>query len=164
MNAFNKIVDAAVAAGWGHEPCGSRPAGGGWAQNPAALSIGGSCYSTLLRHPVRIGLCSTEIYYHDGRVWWGDSTVARDDQVTVAGIVVDKQHRRQGHGKAAVRSLQSIAGLVGVSLLLEATPLGGEHKAARLTQRRLVQWYKSLGFVPAYPGEGDAILIWRPSS
>lgn len=158
--SFINFIDAAKDAGWQYEPCGLHPAEGGWRPNPAALDVGGARYPTLVRGCVRAGFTTTELYYHDGRVWWGDPTVQRDDQVTLAGLVVDEEVRRQGIGTEAVRDLKSIAGGLGISIMLEARPMG-DYRAKRLTSKALVRWYKSLGFVPAYPGEGETILVWR---
>lgn len=30
-----------------------------------------------------------------------------------------------------------------------------------MERRRLIRWYKTLGFLPAWPEEGDTILEWR---
>lgn len=130
--------------------------------NPEALEIAGTRYATLVSADglVKVGLVGTRLYHHDGRVWWGDPCFdVEPDRVTIAGIVVDPAHRRQGLGTAAVRSILAVADQGGFRLLLEAQPIG-----KGISRRKLVQWYKGLGFEPAYPGEGETILCHRPKT
>lgn len=152
------FIEAAKKAGWLYEPPGGpRP-------NPNALSIGGTTYSTLVSDGVRVAVGGLLLYFHDGRVWRGcPAADFSPTRVVVEALVVDPDRRRQGLATATVRRLQELAGGLGLELMLEATPIGlFKAKGQReVTARRLVRWYKSLGFADAYPGEGDRILVWR---
>lgn len=156
-------VDADL--GWAFFPASERLADGFLATPLAALKIGGVPYATLTRGHVSVALSGTGLHYHDGRVWIGDPTFdVRPDRVVISGIVVNGPHRRSGIATQAMRDLCSVADSIGFELMLEATPIDGfKHKGQRsITRRRLVRWYTSLGFEPAYPSEGDTILVRHP--
>lgn len=158
-----KFFDAAKSRGWHHEPSGARSETGGWTSNPDALTIGGCTYPTLLRGPVAAAWSNTDLYYHNGRAWRGDPHDQPDDRIVLEGIVVSGESRRHGLATAAVRDLQSIAASLGKAIVLEAISLPAfKAKGHRtVTTRRLIKWYKSLGFVPRWPSEGETILVWR---
>lgn len=158
-----KFIEAGQAAGWHYQPCGTRSPSRAWQANPDALTIGGCTYPTLLRGPVATAWSNTDLYYHNGRVWKGDPHDQPDDRITLEGIVVSGESRRKGLATAAVRDLQSIAASLGKSIVLEATPITAFKAKGKRTieTRRLIKWYKSLGFEPRWPGEGDRILVWR---
>jgi GNAT superfamily N-acetyltransferase len=148
------LVRDAQAAGWRHEPPGRH------GTNPNALPFNGA---TLVGDGVRVCVGSLLLYYHDGRVWRGcPVTDASETRVVVEAIVVDPDRRRHGVATLAVRALQELAAGLGLELWLEATPIEAfKAKGLRtITTRQLVLWYKGLGFVDAYPGEGDRILKW----
>lgn len=154
MTPVSDFAALAVDAGWQF-----HTASIGHDENDSALSIAGTRFATLVSRDglTRVALRGELIYYHNGRVW-----IAMDYQpkrVTVAGVVVDAASRRRGVGTAAVRSLVEIATAGGFTLLLEAEPIQDpQHREKRLTRRRLIDWYKRLGFVAAYPSEGFQIL------
>jgi len=158
-----KFIDAAKAGGWHHESSGARSETGGWMPNPNALTFGGGYYPTLVRGAVRVALENIDLYYHDHREWRGDPHVQPDDRVTIAAIVVDGESRRKGLATAAMRDLQSVATSLGMGFNLHACPMPAfKAKGKRtVTTGRLIRWYKSLGFLPAWPGESDTILVWR---
>jgi hypothetical protein len=64
---------------------------------------------------------------------------------------------------AAMKELQSIAASLGMEINLEVAPMGAFKAKGKRTieTRSLIRWYKSLGFRPAWPGEGETILVWR---
>ena len=154
MTPVSDFAALAVDAGWQF-----HTASIGHDENPAALSIAGTRFATLVSPDglTRVALRGELIYYHNNRVW-----IAMDYQpkrVTVAGVVVDAASRRRGVATAAVRALVEIATGAGFTLLLEAEPIQDKsHKEKRLTRRRLVEWYMRLGFLPAYPKQGTHIL------
>lgn len=148
------LINAAKAAGWGYEP----------PRSPAALTLGGTTHSTLSSRGVQVAVGSLLLYYHDGRVWRGCPVAdASETRVVIEAIVVSPGHRRLGVATRAIRALQELAAGLGLELWLEATPIEAfKAKGQRtITTKKLVRWYKSLGFVDAYPGEGDRILKWR---
>ena len=158
-----KFIEAAKSHGWHHEPSGARSETGGWTPNPAAITWGRGHYPTLVRGAVRVAIENIDLYYHDGRAWRGDPHVQPDDRVTLAAIIVDGESRRQGLATEAMKDLQAIAASLGMEINLEVAPMGAfkakGHRTA--TTGRLIKWYKSLGFQPAWPGEGETILVWR---
>lgn len=158
-----KFIEAGQAAGWHYQPCGQHRPGSGWQANPDALTIGGCTFPTLLRGPVATAWSNFDLYYHNGKVWKGDPSDQPDDRITLEGIVVSGESRRQGLATAAVRDLQSIAASLGKSIVLEALPIAAFKAKGKRTieTRSLIRWYKSLGFEPRWPGEGDRILVWR---
>jgi GNAT superfamily N-acetyltransferase len=158
-----KFIAAAESAGWHYQPCGTRSPSGEWQANPDALTIGGCTFPTLLRGPVATAWGNTDLYYHGGRVWKGDPSDQADDRIVLEGIVVSGESRRHGLATAAVRDLQSIAASLGKAIVLEAVSIAAfKVKGQRtISPRRLVQWYKSLGFESRWPREGDRILVWR---
>lgn len=121
-------------------------------------SENGPRYATLSRGPVSVGLSQTPLYYHKGRVCWGDPCFgAQPGVIVIATLVVDAGSRRMGLATAAMRSLLSIDGY---RIVLEATPTedGG------MSRQRLIRWYRSLGFSPAFPGKGEEILCHGQSA
>ncbi len=148
------LINAAKAAGWKYEPP---------QRNPNALTLGGTTHSTLIAPGVKVAVGSLLLYYHDGRVWRGcPVTDASETRVVIEAIVVGPDFRRHGIATRAIRALQELAAGLGLELWAEATPIEAfKAKGQRtITTRKLVRWYKSLGFVDAYPGEGDRILKW----
>lgn len=148
------VAEAAVRRGFHFEPPSVVDDDGRRSPNPN--SIDG--YPTLVRGPVRIALSNIGLYYHNGNVWWSDPCESHPSRVTVWQVVVDPEHRRQGLATEAMRSLQSLCRENGLWLQLEATPFGKR----KITRRRLIAWYNSLGFSPSYPTEGIEILEWKP--
>lgn len=152
------FVEAATAHGWVFEPStvGDKP-------NQNALPLGGCVYPTLRTHcgAVKVALDSIERYYHDGRVWLGCPTQARHDRIVIAAIVVAPEFRRKRFATETMKSLACIADEAGFDIEVEAAPMPAfKAKGQRTIQpRKLRDWYKSLGFVAKYPGEGDSILI-----
>jgi GNAT superfamily N-acetyltransferase len=149
------FVSAAVAAGWRHEPHGRHEA------NPNALPFNGA---TIAADGVKACVGSLSLYYHDGRVWRGCPVADQSDtRIVLEAIVVDPDRRRAGVATRTIRELQDIAKSLGLELWVEATPIG-RYKAKgqrEISRRRLIKWYKGLGFIEAYPGEGDSILKWH---
>lgn len=158
-----KFIDAAKSHGWHHEESGAISETGGWEPNPNAITWGCGHYPTLVRGAVRVAIENIDLYYHNGRAWRGDPTVQPDDRVTLAAIIVDGESRRQGLATAAMKDLQSIAASLGMEINLEVAPMGAFKAKGKRTigMRSLIRWYKSLGFQPAWPGEGETILIWK---
>lgn len=158
-----KFIEAAQSHGWHHEPSGARSETGGWTPNPAAITWGRGHYPTLVRGAVRVAIENIDLYYHNGRAWRGDPHVQPDDRVTLAAIIVDGESRRQGLATAAMKDLQAIAASLGMEINLEVAPMGAFKAKGKRTieTRSLIRWYKSLGFQPAWPGEGETILVWR---
>lgn len=153
------FIEAAEADGWLYEPPG-RAAD----PNPKALTVGGTTYSTLVGDGVRVAVGSLLLYYHGGRVWRGCPVAdASKTRVVIEAIVVDPARRRSGVGAETIKRLQGLAASLGLELWIEAVPIPQfKAKGQRtITGRRLVDWYKSLGFEPAYPGEGETILTWK---
>ena len=155
------FVEAAQARGWAYEPCGQRNVY--WEANPKALEVNGSTYPTL-QTPcgvVRIGLDSIPLYYHNGRVWRGCTLDVRHDLIVIAAIVVRPEGRRQGLATEAMRQLLAVADEAGFTIELEAAPIPAFRAKGKRTigARKLIAWYKSLGFSPKYPDEGNSILV-----
>ena len=139
----------------------------GWvfehASNDRAIEIAGCRYATLVSADglVKVGLSPTVLYYHDHRVWWGDSCFdVQPNRVTIAGIVVASEHRRRGLGTAAMESLLAVAREGRIRVILEATPIKGTGGRA-MPAARLRRWYASLGFEPLYTEEGGNILVFQ---
>ena len=151
------LIRAAEAAGWTYQ----APRGPGHDRNPNALTLGCTTYSTLVATGVQVALGNLLLYYHNGRPWRAD--VQPEGRVVIEAIVVKPEFRRHGIASKAIKGLQELAAGLDLELWLEATPIEAfKAKGQRtITTRRLVNWYKSLGFVEAYPGEGNTILKWR---
>jgi GNAT superfamily N-acetyltransferase len=158
------FAEAATAHGWVFEPATSpddklQP-------NPKAFEINGNVYPTLRTHcgAVKVGLDSIPKHYHNGRVWRGCFTQIRHDVIVIAAIVVAPQFRRKRFATETMRSLISVADEAGFTVELEAAPMPAFRATGQRTIgfRKLVSWYKSLGFSPKYPSEGESILIRKP--
>lgn len=156
------FVEAAKAHGWVYEPT-TTPGVPEWEPNPNAIEISGSVYPTLRTHcgAVKIGLDSIPKHYHNGRVWRGCFTQIRHDMVVIAAIVVAPEFRRKRFATESLKSIIAIADEAGFDLELEAAPIPSFKAKGQRTigLKKLVDWYKSLGFAAKYPGEGESILI-----
>jgi GNAT superfamily N-acetyltransferase len=158
------FVEAATAHGWVFEPSTSPEAHvDNWEPNTNAVDVCGSIYPTLRTHcgAVKVGLDSIPKHYHNGRVWRGCFTQIRHDVIVIAAIVVAPEFRRKRFATETMRSLISVADEAGFDVELEAAPMPAFKAKGQRTIgfRKLVSWYKSLGFVAKYPSEGDSILI-----
>jgi GNAT superfamily N-acetyltransferase len=159
------FVEAATAHGWTFEPCGGWDKG--WKPNPQAISVGGTVYPTLRDSSceVQVGLDSIERYYHEGKVWLGCPTDARHDLIVIAAIVVSPGSRRKRFATEAMKSLIYIADEAWFDIELEAAPISAfKAKGQRqISTRKLRDWYKSFGFKPKFPDQGESILVRKHS-
>lgn len=65
------------------------------------------------------------------------------DHVELCSLRVHRDHRKQGHARAAMSQFLQEADMIGLSVLVQASALD-----KRTSQERLVAFYRSLGFEP----------------
>lgn len=120
-----------------------------------ALRVGRGRYPTIVSPDgkVKVAISDTLMFVHKGRAYLAAPEEWSPNEVTIAGIVVDKASRRQGLATATMLILLEEAARLGITLTLEPRPLK-EH--GDIAAEALRQWYKRLGFV----GHG-AIMTFR---
>jgi len=157
------FVEIAQKQGWKYIPCVVVADDGRRKVNPEAVHLNNGTYATIVSPDglVQFALDHTIVYYHNGNVWRGDPTDIRNDLIIIAAVVVDKNFRRKGYGTKAIKNFLEIANVLNMKVMLEACPIHQfSLKSKNITQKKLIQWYKKLGFVSAYPNQGDQILCY----
>lgn len=156
------FVEAAQNRGWKYVPCmivqNSRRI-----HNPEAIRLNDGIYATIVSPDgvVKCALDHTLIYYHNGNVWRGDPTDVRQNLIIFAALVVEQGFRKSGIGTRAMKNLLEIADDLDMVVMLEASPIQKfSSKTKNITQKKLIRWYKKLGFVTAYPNQGEQILCY----
>jgi GNAT superfamily N-acetyltransferase len=162
MSSVMTVVEAAQKKGWTFE---RATVGDHFDENPKALSHCGRWYPTLITPDglVKVALSNIILYYHNGNVWLGDPSENIPNLVVLAIIAVDPSARQKGHATKAMRCLQEIAKELSMELMLESAPMTSfKVKGQRMiTYKKLINWYKKLGFVAAYPADGEEILCYN---
>jgi GNAT superfamily N-acetyltransferase len=154
------FVEVAQNRGWKYVPC-MIVQNGRRVCNPEAIRLNDGIYATIVSPDgvTKVALDHTLIYYHNGNVWRGDPTDVRQNLIIFAALVVEQSHRKSGHATHAMKKLLEIANDLNMVVMLEASPIQKfSSKTKNITQKKLIRWYKKLGFVAAYPNQGEQIL------
>jgi len=159
VNLVQMIADKMAEYGWTYEEAMNME---DLSMNPNAMNIGSYTYPTLVSQDgkVKLGLSRNDLYPHKNYVMVGDSYSARDDQITLSGIIVDPSERKSGRGNEAMQQLLSVAKEIGVKVVIEPAPIHGQVGRGKpgLNSKKLRKWYEDMGFVNKYP-DSNAVMI-----
>ncbi len=119
-----------------------------------SLQVGNTYWPTMVNRTfqVRIGLSLNQYYIHDGRIFFQhiEYSSYEHNRISLAGIVCHEEFRRRSYATKAMSQVIEAAREANACLRLEPIPLSQYKRPGykTITTAKLVNWYKSLGFIP----------------